>query len=151
MIRTFEFADCSALDCARIGGEPPASIDVHSYDELTQYFGTFPIPNNLASQFSLFHRFDLNGDDESRDVILHNNRILEPSSLIWVAIHTPSTKSSRFAGSHRAFSQCCLQFSDEIADGFGGTYPYTENKIGGIAYAERHQVVDAYKSMQHLG
>lgn len=65
MIRTFEFADCRALDCARIGGEPPASIDVHSYDELTQYFGTFPIPNNLACQYSLFHRFDLNGDDHT--------------------------------------------------------------------------------------
>lgn len=151
MIRTFKLVDCVAHDCARIGGEPPASIDVHSYDELTQYFGTFPIPNNSVYQFSLFHRFDLNGDDESLDVILHNNQILEPSSLIWVAIHIPSTKSSRFAGSHRAFSPCCLKFSDEIEEEFGSTSPCTENKMGGMAYAERHQVVDAYRSMPHLG
>lgn len=26
----------------------------------------------------------------------------------------------------------------ETADGFGITSPYTENKIGGMAYAERH-------------
>ncbi len=34
---------------------------------------------------------------------------------------------------------------------FGSTSPCTENKMGGMAYAQRHQVVDAYRSMPHLG
>mgnify|MGYP003327454296 FL=1 len=140
-----------ALDSPRVGGNPPASTHANLYDEWTQYFGTFPIPDHAPFQFSLFHRFDITGDDESRELILHNNRILEPSPLIWVDIHSPSTKSSRFAGSHRAFSPMCLQFSDPIEDCFDGVSPYPENKVGGLAYSERHWAFEAYQSMAPLG
>lgn len=142
-------------DCTggpRIGGTVPEGLEEHIIDEHSQYFGTFPLPRGTEREFSIFHRFDILGNDEDRDIIAHNNKVLEPSDLIWAVVHQ---RSCRGKLSNQPFQACGLEIGTEIADSVidkeGNETLYTESKLGGRCFLERHFLQNDVMELEEKG
>jgi len=139
-------------DGPRIGGTVPAGLEDHIVDEHSQYFGTFPLPENFEREFSLFHRFEIFGEDDDRDIIAHNNRILEPSNLIWAVVHA---LSSRGVSSNQCFEPRALtigsESADKVTDEEGNATPYSESKLGGKCFLERHWLQEDVTELENTG
>lgn len=139
----------------RIGGAPPDETATQYRDEVTQYFGTFPVLTHPSNEFSIFHRIDSFGDDPIRNAIVNNNQILKPSDLIWCVVHSVSRRGATV---QNAFEARGLVMGDETHDLVSNEdpyepemIPYTESKLGGNGFAERHQVGDAIVALEADG
>ena len=146
----FKNEDC--VEGARIGGLVPKGLENQIKDDHSQYFGTFPLPDDPENEFSVFHRFEIFGDDEDRDVIAHNNRVLEPSDLIWAVIHSQSCRGEL---SNRSFESRALDIgperADRVTDDEGNETPYTESKLGGKCFLDRYWLQEQVTDLEQDG
>jgi len=143
MLRAITFQSHDTQTGARIGGRPPIGMDQQFRDKHTQYFGTFPVENDL--EFSIFHRFEIFDDDASRDVIDFNNQILMPSKMIWSIVHKSLPRDinlpAAFPGLGLGLSDFQLDHDDVDTD-LAERPLVPENKMMGRCYIERHAVID---------
>ena len=148
-MRALRFRPEDRATGARIGGTVPLGQEYAIMDSGVQYFGTFPITELPHLEFSVFHRFEIFAEHDTRDVILHNNKILAPSDLIWVTVHGPSERGSDVA---RPFEARGLDFGPEIADvtidDDGNVKPYTESKLGGRCFLLRYWLQDEVSQLE---
>ncbi|MEZ6142310.1 MAG: hypothetical protein R3B84_17255 [Zavarzinella sp.] len=146
------FLPTDAVSGCRIGGPCPVGLKAQFRDSLTQYFGTFPLIEFEKTEFSIFHRFDRLGNDAARDIIAFNNQILEPSELIWVAVHPVSFRSE---DSPNIFEARALELhnpgSDLTHDDQCRLIHITGCTLGGHCYVERVQVRDDVKRLEEEG
>ena len=151
-MRPISYNNEDCVEGARIGGPVPKGLENQIKNDHSQYFGTFPLPNDPESEFSLFHRFEIFGDDEERDIIAHNNRVLEPSDLIWAVVHT---RSSRGELSNQPFEARSLDIgpdsADTATDDEGNEFPYTESKLGGKCFLERYWLQEHVTDLEKDG
>jgi hypothetical protein len=137
---------------ARIGGTVPRGLESEASDDLVQYFGTFPVIACPEIEFSMFHRFDIFGDDATRDVLDHNNRILSPFELLWVVVHGPSERGDMAARPFEARGLTIdAESPDEVVDDDGTVMPYNESKLGGVCFLERYWLQDAVSAIETDG
>lgn len=136
----------------RIGGAIPEGQEDQLVDEHTQYFGTFPILDALNQEFSVFHRFDIKGIDEDRDVISHNNRILRPSDLIWALVHQRSRRGTKDTHCLEPRSITLAEpKQDEFTTDDGQLVPFPESKLGGKCYLERRWLQSEVTTLEDAG
>ena len=152
-MRPIQYKTTDATDGPRIGGKVPTGLESEIVDDKTQYFGTFPISSTDAQKkFSVFHRFEIFGEDPERDVIDYNNRILRPSRLIWAVVHDASSRGTANA---RAFEARSLHIGpetlDEAVDDDGTVLPYTESKLGGRCFLERYWLQESVEQIEADG
>lgn len=125
-------------DCGpRIGGRAPKDVVVdRSLDDL-QYFGTFPTQGDV--EFSVFHRFDILGENQERDILNHNNKILAPSSLIFAVLQERTVRGdNQYLPFEGRGLKLVDQEADCLMDGDEAIIPYSESKIGGNAHLVRY-------------
>lgn len=152
MAQPFSLAVGLSTEGLRVGGAAPIVAVDQFRDEHVQYFGTFPL--ETGSEFSIFHRFEIFGDDDARDVILRNNEILSPSDLIWCIVHSPSPRGG---GSQNEFEAAIVTLEDSCLDhdvsnpDVAGRCFLSRNKLGGNAYIERHALMDAIPQIEARG
>ena len=152
MVRPFSLSIGLTPTGPRIGGPAPNAGADQFRDEHVQYFGTFPV--DATREFSIFHRFEIFGDDDERDVIPHNNQILAPSELIWVLVHDASPRSgsspNQFEAARLDICDAGTDIDDDNAD-VAGRSILSCNKLGGLAYIERHALMDAIPELESQG
>lgn len=133
----YKHEDC--IKGPRIGGSLPAGLEGHIKNKHAQYFGTFPLPGRPDREFSIFHSFDILGNNEEHDIIAYNNRVLEPSELIWAAVHAVSSRGEL---SNQPFESRALEIGPESVDGWtdeeGHEISYPMSKLGGKCFLERY-------------
>jgi hypothetical protein len=151
-MRPIRYKSDDCIEGPRIGGSVPKGLEHHIFDEYSQYFGTFPLPGDPEREFSIFHRFDILGADEDRDVIAHNNRVLEPSDLIWAVVHP---LSSRGELSNQPFPPRGLEIDtqspDSVTDEEGKETLHTESKLGGRCFLERYWLREVVTELEENG
>ena len=151
-MRPITFINNDCFEGPRIGGTVPSGLERQIKDEHSQYFGTFPLLIDAEMEFSLFHRFDIFGTDAERDVIAHNNKVLKPCDLIWTVVHP---RSRRGELSNQAFEARCLEIGRECVDTIRGEdgkeTPYTESKLGGKCFFERHWLQEQVVELEQGG
>ena len=141
-----------AVTGCRIGGACPVGLVSQFTDSWTQYFGTFPLLEFEGTEFSIFHRFDPFGRDTARDLIDFNNRLLKPSDLIWVVVHPKSVRSEKSPNMFEARALALdPESTDEVRDDEGQLIPFSENKLGGRCFVDRHQVRDEVRLLEESG
>jgi len=154
IMRPFEFSGHDVDAGPRIGGSAPAGQNEQFLMEHTQYFGTFPLGD--GAEFSVYHRFEIFGEDDQRDVIMHNNQILQPSNMIWAKVHGSSSRDKKLP---HAFPGAGLILGAPVSD-LDDNNPdlcerpiSPENKMFGRCYVDRHAVMDdvlALEASEHL-
>ena len=118
----------------RVGGLPPGGVTPTFVNELTQYFGTFPITDSRDQEMSIFCSFDYL-DPESANFITRN--IEKPldagSEVIECVFHNPSMRSenSDLASELHAYSVSVGAQSIDDPENETCGVPH---KIGGIAF-----------------
>lgn len=150
-MRPLTIADDDSSDGPRIGGSAPIGLESEFRDDHSRYFGSFPIIDDR--EFSVFHRFDVFGEDENRDVILHNNQILEPSSLIWAVIHDCSRRGSTFPAEFPGRRLIVGDLRPDVLDDSDADCdaPYSESKLFGRGYTWRYQIAEKVSQLESRG
>ena len=137
---------------ARIGGALPRGQEKQAADADVQYFGTFPLLDNLNREFSVFHRMGVKPSDKQSDVAENKNVILTPSELIWATVHDKSERSETKARPFEARGITIGSESpDETQDDDGSMIPYTESKLGGRSFLERFWLQDEVDALEAEG
>lgn len=151
-IQTIEYLAGDVNTGPRIGGSCPSGLEENLEGPHSQYFGTFPLLSQDGREFSLFHRFDLLGDDPRRDIIEHNNRILPPSETIWVVVHPSSERSddSRVSCEPRGLILSEPR-ADELRDEDGLVTAYPDSKLGGSCFLLRYWLNDLVDQLERDG
>ena len=147
----FSYSNESCVAGSRIGGRAPQNA-VSKFDrEFQKYFGTIELDGGDA--VSIFYSFDIYGNDEERDILSYNNRLLFPSALIHAVVH-----ESGVAGEESEISaevSCHRIVFDtsraDIAEGDGNA-PYTHSKIGGTPFVDNgSRIGQAFEQSLKMG
>ena len=154
-MRPLTYLPNDASTGARIGGAAPVELLSQFRDDVTQYFGTFPLLGEDSTEFTIFHRVDSFGDDHVRNAIANNNQILTPSELLWCVVHPMSHRSTRIRNAFEARGIIVGDETDDLVSVEDETdpqlIPYTESKLGGACYVERYQVGDDVHELENSG
>jgi hypothetical protein len=133
----------------RVGGLPPVGVKPSYTNELTQYFGTFPIAGHQEEEISIFTSFEYLDPDDPFFFTRHINKPLgAESEVLQCVFHKPEkrAKKSSFASELQGYA---VKVDKESIDNPEDAASGVPHKIGGVPFL-RHYHPDARKASSDL-
>lgn len=147
----FEYEADSIKHGSRIGGHPPIDALPRFHTPRQKYFGTIQFEDGWL--VSIFYSFEIFGDDEEYDVILHNNQVLYPSEWINAVVHQndiaddQSNIPSEVTCHRIKFEASCTDITIEEPGG-----PHPLSKVFGRPYVDNAPLVgSAFEQLLNAG